>query len=122
LKIFYTILFLIISNGFMTMAWYGHLKFKSIGWLETLPLIAVIAISWGIAFFEYVFQVPANKIGYEANGGPFTLIQLKVIQEVISLVVFTLFTLLIFKTETFRWNHFAAFVLLIASVYLVFKK
>jgi uncharacterized protein (DUF486 family) len=106
----------------MTMAWYGHLKFKSIGWLETLPLIAVIAISWGIAFFEYVFQVPANKIGYEANGGPFTLIQLKVIQEVISLVVFTLFTLLIFKTETFRWNHFAAFVLLIAAVYLVFKK
>jgi uncharacterized protein (DUF486 family) len=104
------------------MAWYGHLKFKSIAFMQTLPLIAVIAISWGIAFFEYLFQVPANKIGYEGNNGPFNLIQLKVIQEVISLLVFTLFTVLVFKTETFRWNHLIAFVLIIVAVYLVFKK
>lgn len=122
MKAFYTILFLIISNGFMTMAWYGHLKFKSIGFMQTLPLIAVIAISWGIAFFEYLFQVPANKIGYEGNDGPFNLIQLKVIQEVVSLLVFTIFAIVFFKTETFRWNHALAFALLVAAVYLVFKK
>jgi uncharacterized protein (DUF486 family) len=79
-------------------------------------------ISWGWAFFEYCLQVPANKIGYRGNGGPFTLIQLKVIQEVLSLLVFMGFTLLVFKNETFKWNHIVAFLLIVVAVYLVFKK
>jgi uncharacterized protein (DUF486 family) len=107
---------------FMTLAWYGHLKFKEIKWLDTLPLIAVIFISWAIALFEYFFQVPANRIGFRGNGGPFTLFQLKVLQEVITLVVFTFFAVFAFKTETFRFNHFIAFVFLILAVYFVFKE
>lgn len=106
----------------MTLAWYGHLKFKEIKWFESLPLIAVILISWGIALFEYFFQVPANRVGYEGNGGPFSLVQLKVIQEVITLIVFTVFTIVAFKAETFRWNHLVAFAFLILAVYFVFKK
>ncbi len=117
-----TILLLILSNTFMTIAWYGHLKFAEWKWFQKLGLIAIILISWGIALFEYVFQVPANKIGYEGNGGPFSLVQLKVIQEVITLVVFTIFTLLVFKNESFRWNHFVAFIFLILAVYFMFKK
>jgi len=122
MKGFYTILFLVLSNAFMTFAWYGHLKFKDIKGFEYLPLITVILISWGIAFFEYCFQVPANRIGFIDNGGPFSLIQLKVIQEVISLSVFTIFTLFLFKTETFRLNHIIGFCFLILSVYFIFKK
>lgn len=117
-----TISLLIVSNIFMTFAWYGHLKFKEMGWFESLPLIAIVLISWGIAFFEYIFMVPANKIGFKGNGGPFTLMQLKVIQEVITLTVFVLFSTLLFKTETLRWNHLLALVLLIGAVWLVFKK
>ncbi len=117
-----TILLLILSNTFMTIAWYGHLKFAEWKWFQKLGLVAIILISWGIALFEYVFQVPANKIGYEGNGGPFSLLQLKVIQEVITLIVFTAFTLLVFKTESFRWNHFVAFIFLILAVYFMFKK
>ena len=82
----------------------------------------VIVASWGIAFFEYCFQVPANRIGFVGDGGPFSLIQLKIIQEVISLLVFTLFTLLVFRTETFRWNHIAAFVCIVMAVFFAFKK
>ncbi len=113
---------LIISNVFMTMAWYGHLKFSS--WKPTaqLGLVAIIFISWGIAFFEYCFQVPANKIGFSGNGGPFTIWQLKVLQEVITLVVFSVFTLLVFKTETFRLNHLIGFGFLVLAVYFIFKK
>ena len=122
MKIFLTITLLVISNVFMTLAWYGHLKMKEFKWFETLPLIAIILISWGIAFFEYIFQVPANRIGFRENGGPFTLLQLKVIQEVITLVVFTLFSTIAFKNETFRWNHFIGFVFLILAVYFIFKK
>ena len=122
MKAFYTILLLVLSNIFMTFAWYGHLKFKDIKWFESLPLIGIILISWGIALFEYCFQVPANKIGFKGNGGPFSLIELKVMQEVISLVVFMLFTLLFFKTETLRWNHLIGFVFLVLAVYFVFKK
>lgn len=118
---FYAIGMLVVSNVFMIMAWYGHLKLKEFSWFSSLPLLAVILISWGIAFFEYCFQVPANRVGFQNNGGPFTLIQLKVIQEVITLVVFVLFTTLFFK-ESFKWNHYLAFFLLIISVYLVFKK
>ncbi len=122
MKALTTIGLLILSNTFMIIAWYGHLKFSEIKWFSKLPLIAVILISWGIALFEYLFQVPANKIGYDENGGPFSLIQLKVIQEVITLSVFAVFTLVVFKTETFRVNHIIAFVFLILAVYFMFKK
>lgn len=117
-----TILLLICSNVFMTFAWYGHLKMKDYSWFASLPVFGVILFSWAIAFFEYCFQVPANRIGFQGNGGPFSLMQLKVIQEVITLVIFIIFSTLAFKTETFRWNHALACVLLIAAVYLVFKK
>ena len=118
----YTVILLIISNVFMTLAWYGHLKMKDYSALSSIPLIGIIFISWGIAFFEYCFQVPANRIGFVGNGGPFSLIQLKIIQEVISLSVFVVFTTLLFKNEAFKWNHILAFILMIAAVYLVFKK
>ena len=117
-----TIGLLVISNVFMTLAWYGHLKMAEYKWFGKLGLFAIILISWGIAFFEYTAQVPANKIGFSGNGGPFSLLQLKVIQEVITLVVFTLFTIIFFKNESFKWNHIVGFVLLIAAVYFIFKK
>ena len=85
-------------------------------------LITVILISWGLALFEYCFQVPANKIGFEGNGGPFSLMQLKVIQEVITLVIFVIFSMLFFKNETFRWNHAVGFCFLVLAVYFIFKK
>src|SRR5574344_1226315 len=119
MKALYTIGLLVLSNTFMTFAWYGHLKFKEYKWFESLPLIVVILISWGIALFEYFFQVPANRIGFKDNGGPFTLFQLKVIQEAITLIVFTLFAVFAFKTETFRFNHLIAFVFIILAVYFV---
>lgn len=117
-----TIVLLIFSNTFMTLAWYGHLKFSDWKWFQKAGLLAFIFISWGIALFEYAFQVPANRIGFSGNGGPFTLIQLKVIQEVITLVVFTIFTLLVFKNETFKWNHIVGFIFLVLAVYFIFKK
>ena len=117
-----TIGLLIISNAFMVLAWYGHLKFKELPWAKQLGLVSIILISWGIAFFEYCFQVPANRIGYKGEGGPFSLVELRVIQEVVSLGVFMIFTVLIFRTENLRWNHFAALVLLVVAVWLVFKK
>lgn len=122
MKAFVTIGLLILSNAFMTMAWYGHLKFKELAWFNKLGLVAIILISWGIALFEYCFQVPANRIGFKENGGPFTLVELKVIQEVITLVVFTLFTVVFFKSESFRWNHFVGFLFLILAVYFIFRK
>ena len=122
MKGYYSIGLLILSNTFMTIAWYGHLRFKEMKWFASLPLIAVILISWGIALFEYFFQVPANRIGFKENGGPFSLVELKVIQEVITLVVFTIFTLLVFKTESFRINHLIGFIFLILAVYFIFKK
>ncbi|MDX5320264.1 MAG: DMT family protein [Bacteroidota bacterium] len=117
-----TLLLLTVSNIFMTLAWYGHLKFKEWPAFGKLGIWAVILISWGLAFFEYIFQVPANKMGYDGNGGPYSIWQLKVIQEVITLLVFTLFTLTVFKTETFRMNHLIGFVFLILAVYFIFKK
>ncbi len=122
MKAFYTILLLVLSNTFMTFAWYGHLKFKDMAWSKNLGLVAIIVISWGIALFEYILQVPANRIGFKENGGPFSLMELKVMQEVITLVVFVVFSLLFFKTETFRWNHLIGFIFLILAVYFVFKK
>jgi len=117
-----TIALLIASNTFMTFAWYGHLKFKEMNFFRDLPLFAIIVISWGIAFFEYMLQVPANRIGFKENGGQFTLVQLKVIQEVITLTVFVIFTTIFFKNETFKINHILAFILLVLAVYLVFKE
>jgi hypothetical protein len=117
-----TILLLILSNAFMTLAWYGHLKFKDLRWFDNLGLLSVILISWGIALFEYCFQVPANRIGYRGNGGPFALVELKVIQEVITLLVFMFFSLLVFRNETFRMNHLIGSVFLVLAVYFIFKK
>lgn len=122
MKGFYTIALLVLSNTFMTFAWYGHLKFAEWKWFSKLGLISIILISWGIALFEYVFQVPANKIGFKGNGGPFTLVELKVIQEIITLTVFAVFSFLVFKTETIRTNHLIAFALIIMAVYFMFKK
>ncbi len=121
-KIIFTILLLICSNTFMTFAWYGHLKMKQLNWLPSASLFIIILISWGIAFFEYVFQVPANRLGFTENGGPFSLWQLKVIQEVITLTVFTVFTLIFFKGETLKINHLIGFGFLILAVYFIFKK
>lgn len=117
-----TIALLVLSNAFMTLAWYGHLRFSQMPWFRWLGIFSVILISWGIAFFEYCFQVPANRIGFAERGGPFSLVELKVLQEVITLVVFIIFTVVMFKNESFRWNHFVGFVLLIAAVYFIFKK
>ncbi|HEX9979506.1 MAG TPA: DMT family protein [Flavobacterium sp.] len=122
MKGFITIILLVLSNIFMTLAWYGHLKFKELKWFENAGLITIILISWGLALFEYFFQVPANKIGFDGNGGPFSLVQLKVIQEVITLVTFVIFTLLFFKNETFRWNHIVGFGFLVLAVYFIFRK
>jgi uncharacterized protein (DUF486 family) len=119
---FYTICLLVLSNVFMTLAWYGHLKFKDVAWLKNLPLWGVILLSWGIALFEYMLQVPANRLGHIEHGGPFNLWQLKVLQEVITLSVFTVFMLVFFKQEPLRWNHIAGFVCLILAVYFIFKK
>lgn len=122
MKSLYTIGLLVLSNSFMTLAWYGHLKFNEIRWARDLGILAIILISWGIALFEYFFQVPANRIGYRAFGGPFSLVELKVIQEVITLLVFTAFSLVIFRNETFRLNHLIGFIFLILAVYFIFKK
>ncbi len=118
----YTILLLIGSNVFMTLAWYGHLKLSDMKISDGWPLIGVILFSWGLAFFEYCLQVPGNKIGFVGNGGPFTLFQLKIIQEVISLTVFTIVAMFMFKGESLHWNHIAAFVCLIAAVGFAFMK
>ena len=123
MKAFYTIGLLVISNMFMTFAWYGHLKMKQeFNWFAELPLIGVVVFGWAIAFFEYLFQVPANRIGFVENGGPFSLMQLKVIQEVITLIIFTIFTTVFFKGEALHWNHFVAFIFLVLAAYFVFMK
>lgn len=118
----YTIILLVMSNAFMTMAWYGHLKFKDIRWSQNLGLISIILISWGIALFEYILQVPANRLGFREHGGPFSLLQLKVIQEVITLLVFIIFSILFFRHESFRTNHLIGLALLVLAVYFIFKK
>lgn len=117
---FYTIILLILSNVFMTLAWYGHLKLQQTGTSSNWPLFGVIAFSWAIAFFEYCCQVPANRIGFSGNGGPFSLVQLKVIQECVSLIVFAGIANVMFQNESLHWNHALAFLCLIAAVYFVF--
>ena len=118
----WTILLLIVSNIFMTFAWYGHLKLQEMKISTSWPLILVILFSWGLAFFEYCAQVPANRLGSSINGGPFSLVQLKVIQEVVSLLVFTVVVSLLFKGESLHWNHLAAFVCVVMAVFFVFMK
>ncbi len=117
-----TILLLIVSNTFMTFAWYGHLKFKEYKWFQNTGLIGFILLSWFIALFEYIFQVPANRTGFKENGGPFSLLQLKVIQEIITLTVFVVFSSVFFKNESFKMNHLIGFIFLILAVYFIFKK
>ena len=118
----YTILLLIVSNIFMTFAWYGHLKLQQMKVISSWPLYAVILFSWGIALAEYSCQIPANRIGSAQFGGPFSIWELKVIQEVVSLSVFTLFALVFMKSDTLRWNHLAGFLCLILAVYFIFRK
>ena len=118
----YTIALLIVSNIFMTLAWYGHLKLQQTGRISNWPLIGVILFSWFIALAEYMCQVPANRIGFRENGGPFSLMQLKIIQEAISLVVFTVLATMIFKGEHLQWNHIAAFVCILLAVFFAFLK
>ena len=120
MKAFWTILLLILSNVFMTFAWYGHLKLQQMKISTSWPLIGIILFSWAVAFFEYCAQVPANRIGFVDNGGPFNLMQLKIIQEVISLTVFTVMVTVMFKGESLKWNHLAAFGCLILAVWFVF--
>ncbi|MFC4815828.1 MULTISPECIES: DMT family protein [unclassified Flavobacterium] len=122
MKAYLTIGLLVLSNIFMTLAWYGHLKFKELKWFENAGLFTIILISWGLALFEYCFQVPANKIGFQGNGGPFSLLELKVIQEVITLIIFVIFSLLFFKNESLRWNHLVGMCFLVLAVYFIFKK
>jgi Uncharacterized protein conserved in bacteria len=119
---FYSILLLIISNVFMTFAWYGHLKLQEDKVISNWPLIGVIIFSWSIALAEYMCQVPANRLGFNGNGGPFSLMQLKVVQEVITLIVFTVFSTMLFKGESLHWNHVAAGACLVMAVYFVFMK
>lgn len=121
MKGLYTILLLVVSNVFMTFAWYGQLKLPAVvPGSKDWPLFLVILMSWGVALFEYSFMIPANRIGSEINGGPFNLIQLKVIQEAISLIVFSIIVITVFKTETFRWNHIVSFLFIILAVYFAF--
>lgn len=111
---------LVVSNAFMMLAWYGHIAFKSR--LERFGMAAIVLLSWGIALLEYCFQVPANRIGSAQFGGPFSIWELKVIQEVVSLSVFTLFALVFMKSDTLRWNHLAGFACLVLAVYFIFRK
>ena len=106
-----TVILLVLSNVFMTFAWYGHLKYRH------TPLFLAIMVSWGIAFFEYCLQVPANRIGY----GQFTGAQLKIIQEVITLVVFSVFSVW-YLQEKFTWNYAAGFACMVAAVFFIFVK
>ncbi len=121
MKGIYTIALLILSNTFMTTAWYGHLKFSQMPAFQKFGLFSIILISWGIAFFEYCFQVPANRIGFREFGGPFSLVQLKVIQEVVTLTVFVIFSIIVFHTHPFKLNNLIGFVFLVLAVYFIFK-
>ena len=118
----YTIILLLLSNVFMTLAWYGHLKLQQSGVSANWPLMGIIVFSWLIAFFEYCCQVPANRFGFEGNGGPFTLVQLKVIQECISLIIFAIIANILFQGQHMHWNHWLAFLMIIGAVYPTFMK
>lgn len=122
-RAFLTIAMLCVSNVFMTFAWYGNLKLQQVyPSVKDWPLILVILLSWAMAFLEYSFMIPANRMGSQINGGPFSLMQLKVIQEAISLIVFTLIVALVFKGEPIQWNHLVSFGLIVAAVFFAFMK
>lgn len=121
MKALFTVVCLLISNTFMTFAWYGHLKLTEMSWGKNLGLFSLILISWGLAFFEYLFQVPANRMGFRGEGGPFTLVQLKTIQEAITLIVFMVFSVVVFR-QRFEWNHLIGFALIVIAVFVIFKK
>ena len=106
----------------MTFAWYGHLQFKKWNIFQTIGILGIILINWSIARFEYFYQVPENRIGYSENGGPFNLFQLKIIQEVSSLVVFCVLTIYVLKTDKLHWNYIADFLLMLMAVFFIFKK
>ena len=118
-----TVVFLIISNVFMTFAWYGNLKLQQLHpSVKDWPLILVILMSWGMALLEYSFMIPANRIGSQINGGPFSLMQLKIIQEAVSLIIFTVIVATVFKGEPIDWNPIVAFVLVLLAVFFAFLK
>ena len=117
-----TILLLVCSNVFMTFAWYGNLKLSEMKISTDWPLFLIILCSWGLALFEYCFMIPANRIGSQVNGGPFSLMQLKIIQEAISLIVFTVIVATVFKGEPIRWNHLVSFGFIILAVFFAFLK
>ena len=121
MKGLWSILLLIVSNSFMTIAWYGHLKYQNVSKNALLGLLGIVLASWGIALFEYFFQVPANRIGYRGTGGPFSLVELKLVQEVISISVFVVFTLVFFRTESFKLYHLFAFMCILGAIYFTFK-
>lgn len=117
-----TVLLLILSNIFMTLAWYGNLKLQQMNVTTKWPLFLIIVASWGVAFFEYCLLVPANRIGSNINGGPFSLFQLKVIQEVISLIIFTIIITFMFQGEHLQWNHAVSFLFIVLAVVFMFMK
>ena len=122
-KIILTLVLLIISNSFMTLAWYGNLKLQDMKIISpNTSIVLIVLISWCVALLEYSFLIPANRIGSEMNGGPFSLVQLKVIQEVISCVVFGVIVSVLFKGESLQWNHLVAVFFLALAVYFVFMK
>jgi len=122
-KVILTLVLLIISNTFMTLAWYGNLKLQDMKIIsQNTSIVLIVLISWCIALLEYSFLIPANRIGSEINGGPFSLVQLKVIQEVISCLVFGVIVSVLFKGESLQWNHLVAVLFPILAVYFVFMK
>lgn len=121
-KALITILLLVVSNVFMTFAWYGNLKLTEMKVNTDWPLILIILASWGVALLEYSFLIPANRIGSQINGGPFSLMQLKILAECISLTVFTIIVATVFKSEPIRWNHLVSFVFILLAVIFAFLK
>lgn len=117
-----TIGLLVVSNAMMILAWYGHLKWGVPKVFSSWGLMGIIVFSWLLAFLEYCAQVPANRIGFIENGGPFSLMELKIIQEVVTLIVFVIFSTLFFKNQPIKLNHLWAFLCLLGAVYFTFKK
>ena len=117
-----SILLLVVSNVFMTFAWYGNLKLEQMNVTKDWPLILIILLSWGVALLEYLVMIPANRIGSQITGGPFSLMELKIIQECISLTVFTVIVATVFKGEPIKWNHLVSFGCIILAVVFAFWK
>ncbi|MBS3914407.1 MAG: DMT family protein [Bacteroidetes bacterium] len=120
MRTLYTVALLIASNTFMTLAWYGHLKWKNIAFLNKYGIIGAVLFSWFIAFFEYLLMVPANRFGSRETGGNLDLFQLKIIQEVISISVFIIVVIFLFKGETIHWRYIASLSMILGAVWLVF--